>query len=494
MIESIQLKKKNEALLYVSSSDAGLLRELSEYFTFFAEGYKWMPAYKNKIWDGKVRLFNYNNRTIPYGLLNEVLHFGETRGYKIELDNSISNRFIHDPEFLNTLKLSNNGNEIKPREYQVRAFDAAIKNQRAILLSPTGSGKSLIIYSMIRFFLSEEMTQKAIIIVPTTSLVEQLYKDFKDYSEFDESFSVEDDLHRLYSGKEKTFDQSVVITTWQSAINMTPAWFLQFGCVIGDEAHLFKAKSLDTIMNRLVNADLRIGTTGTITSGNVNELSLKSHFGSIHRIITTKELMDSDTLAQLKIHCLALKYDETTRKAFGKQTYADEISFLAQHENRNRFISNLALSLNGNSLILYTLVKKHGEPLFKQIRDRAKDGRKVFFVSGSVSVDDREKIRELVEKEKNAIIVASSQTFATGINIKNLTNVIFASPTKSQVRVLQSIGRVLRKGDDLVTNLYDIADDLSWKSRKNYTLKHAVERVHIYNKEKFKYKIHEIDI
>jgi superfamily II DNA or RNA helicase len=321
-----------------------------------------------------------------------------------------------------------------------------------------------------------------------------MYKDFADYSSDDPEFDVEEDVHRIYSGKEKEFEQSVVITTWQSAIKLNQIWFQQFGCVVGDEAHTFKAKSLTTIMSRLSLADMRVGTTGTLDGGQVNELTLMGNFGPVYKVTSTQTLIDSNTLADLKIEALVLKYSDETRKAFGKKKYAEEIDFLVSHEKRNRFIANLALDQKGNSLVLYNLVKKHGEPLFKQIRDRAKD-RKVFFVSGSVNAEEREKIREITEQEKNAIIVASVGTFSTGINIKSLNNIIFASPTKSQIRVLQSIGRGLRKSNNgQGTVVYDIADDLSWKSRKNYTLNHAISRVKIYDKESFKYKIHSINI
>lgn len=493
-MSTIIIEKKNEATLYITSDDSGILMEISEFFTFYAPGYKFMPSYRNKMWDGKVRLYNRMNSTIPYGLLNEVLQFAKDRNYQVNLAPDIQNRFSYDEEFVDDLSLCGGGAPIKPRDYQKRAFEFATDNGKAILVSPTGSGKSLIIYMLIRYYLREELDKKVIIVVPTTSLVEQMYKDFADYSSDDPDFDVEEDVHKIYSGKEKTFEQSIVITTWQSAIKLPTIWFEQFGCVIGDEAHTFKAKSLTTIMTRLANAEMRIGTTGTLDGGQVNELTLIGNFGPVYKVTTTQSLIESDTLADLKIKALVLKYNDETRKGFGKQTYADEISFIAAHEQRNRFITNLALDQKGNTLVLYNLVKKHGEPLFKQIRDRA-GKRKVFFVSGSVNAEEREKIRTLTEKEDGAIIVASQGTFSTGINIKNLHNIIFASPSKSQIRVLQSIGRGLRKSENgQGTVVYDIADDISWKKRKNYTLNHAVERVKIYNKEKFDYQIYEVPL
>lgn len=495
----IHVHKQSEANIQLHCSDSGVLREISEHFTFFAEGYKFMPAFKNKMWDGKIRLFNSRNNTLPFGLLQNLSEFASSRGYELFLNEKFSE--IKTPsresvlEYVRSLKLTSRGKEIHPHDYQLEAIQYALSSSRAILVSPTGSGKSLIIYNMIRWFLHHH-DSKVLIIVPTTSLVEQLYKDFGDYSEMDDTFEGEKEVHRIYSGKEKNhFTQRVVVTTWQSAITLPAFWFCQFGMTIGDEAHLFKAKSLTTIMDRLISSCYRIGTTGTLDGSQVHEWVLTGSFGPVFRVISTKELMDSDILAQCKIQCLVMKHNEENRKAVVKLDYAQEIDFLVSHKARNNFIQNLALDQNGNTLVLYSRVEKHGIPLFKAIQEKAEKDRRVFFVSGSVEAEEREQIRELTEKEKNAIIVASLGTFSTGINIRNLHCIIFASPTKSQIKVLQSIGRGLRKSDDgRATTIYDIGDDLSWKKTKNYTLEHAIARVKIYMKEKFSYEIHEVPL
>jgi len=350
---------------------------------------------------------------------------------------------------------------------------------------------------MIRWFLDNH-DEKILIVVPTTSLVEQLYKDFDDYSTQDDGFDAAVDAHKIYSGKEKNaFSSRVVITTWQSATTLPKSWFFQYGMVVGDEAHLFKAKSLNTIMANLVNAQYRIGTTGTIDGSVCNELVLIGNFGPVHRVITTKQLMDSDTLASLKIKCLVLNHDDELKKLVCKMDYQKEIDAIVSHPGRNSFISKLALDQKGNTLVLFNLVAKHGKPLYKQIlsliNNSEEQDRKVFYVSGEVNAMDRESIRGIVENEKNAIIVASSATFSTGINIKNLHQIIFAAPTKSQIRVLQSIGRGLRKSDDgRGTVVYDISDNFSWKKKKNYTMQHAIDRIKIYDKEGFEYKVYEI--
>src|SRR5210317_48971 len=493
--------KKDEAKVILRSDDSGILMELQEYFTFFAEGYKFMPAYRNKLWDGKIRLFDSRSQSIPFGLMKRVSEFCHERGYKLVYDESMKDKNFFEKgdleEFISKSTISIGDKIIKPRDYQFDAFVHGIQNKRALLISPTGSGKSLIIYMLMRHYLNHEMDKRVLVVVPTTSLVEQMYKDFESYSYQDDSFDVHEDVHKIYSGKDKVgFDASVVITTWQSAIKLPQSWFQSYGMVIGDEAHTFKAKSLTTIMNRLVNAGFRIGTTGTIDDALSNQMTLEGNFGPVYRVTTTKDLIDSETLAQLTIQCLVLKYPDEERRMCKGLKYQDEIDHIVSHEKRNRFIVNLTCDQKGNSLVLYNLVQKHGKPLYDAFVEKLKGtDRKVFFVSGAVNAEERERIREITEKEKNAIIVASVGTFSTGINIVNLHNIMFASPTKSQIRVLQSIGRGLRKtADGQGTTIYDLADDLSWKKKKNYTLNHAIERVKIYSKEKFIYKIHEVPL
>jgi superfamily II DNA or RNA helicase len=496
----IKAFKKDESKVLLRCDDSGILMELSEYFTFYAEGYKFMPAYRNKMWDGKIRLYDSRSQTIPYGLLKRVAEFCYERGYELEVDDSLKHVVEEKDalkDFIDKLSITIKGKPINPRDYQLDAFIHAAQNSRCILISPTGSGKSLIIYMLMRYFLENDVDFRALVVVPTTSLVEQMYKDFADYSSCDDTFDVEEDVHRIYSGKEKLdFDQSVVITTWQSAIRLPQSWFQQYGFVIGDEAHTFKAKSLTTIMNRLSRAYMRIGTTGTLDGAVVNQLTLEGNFGPVYKVTSTKELIDSNTLADLNVQCLVLKYPDEEKKLCKSFKYQEEIDYIVSHEKRNRFIVNLTCDQKGNSLVLYNLVQKHGKPLYDMFVERLKGtNRKVFFVSGAVNAEERERIREITEKEKNAIIVASVGTFSTGINIINLHNIMFASPTKSQIRVLQSIGRGLRKTEDgQGTTIYDLADDLSWKRRKNYTLNHAIQRVKIYAKEKFNHKIHEVPL
>ena len=252
-----------------------------------------------------------------------------------------------------------------------------------------------------------------------------------------------------------------------------------------DEAHLFKSKSLVSIMTKLHHAKYRFGFTGTLDGTQTHKWVLEGLFGPSYKVTKTDELMKQGHLSQLDIQCLVLKHPP---QKF--DTYPDEIEYLIQHEQRNNFIKNLALDLKGNSLILYSRVETHGKVLYDLINKNKNSNRQVFFVHGGVDAQEREEVREITEKENNAIIVASYGTFSTGINIKNLHNVIFASPSKSRIRNLQSIGRVLRKGANKIKAiLYDIADDCSTNTKRNYTLNHFIERIKIYNEEKFNYEI-----
>ena len=504
MAVNIKIWKKNESIALVDC-DPGIAQGLSEYFSFFVPGYKYMKLYKRKIWDGKIRLFNVNSHELPAGLYPFVEEFCKRNNYSLLTKSSdygsLLDKDEQDPnqiyEYIKDLKLTSRGQNIEIRDYQFDAVMKALNLNRCVLLSPTGSGKSLIIYCLSQIWLKYltdgfryPKSGRVLIVVPTTSLVEQMQKDFVDYGLNEKA------VHKIYSGKDKdNIESSIVISTWQSIYKLPQEWFNQFGMVIGDECHGFKSKSLTDIMNKCTEAKYRIGTTGTLDNAQVHHLVLQGLFGKIHRVTTTKALQDNNTLAKLDINIIILKYNEEIRKSLGKVTYQDEIDWIVKNKSRNTFIRNLALDASGNTLVLFNFVEKHGKPLFDMINDKAEEDRKIFYVSGEVETSDREAIREITEKQKNAIIVASLGTFSTGINIKNLHNIIFASPSKSQIKVLQSIGRGLRKADDgRITRLYDIADDLQTKSRKNYAILHSEERIKIYNKEKFDYKIIEVPI
>jgi superfamily II DNA or RNA helicase len=476
------IAKKNEVFITIDA-EPHVYYELADQFTFEVPGAKFMPQYRSKHWDGKIRLFNIQTKEIYVGLLDKVVQFCKDHEYTYEFK---ENKYYGLP-FETNPTISEEGvkdymtaiSKYKPRDYQIDGVHGALKHNRRLLISPTASGKSLMIYSIVRYY--AERGQNILIVVPTTSLVEQMYKDFADYG-----WDVDSYCHKIYAGRERETNSQVIITTWQSIYKLPRKYFEKFSVVIGDEAHQFKSKSLISIMSKLCDAKYRFGFTGTLDGSQTHKWVLEGLFGPSYKIIRTEELMKKGHVATLDINVLLLKHPPNKF-----ETFEDEVQYIINHERRNKFIRNLALDLKGNTLILFARVEGHGEPLYEMINSNIVDvERHVFFVHGGVDTQDREKVREITEKENNAIIVASYGTFSTGINIKNLHNIIFASPSKSRIRNLQSIGRVLRKGNQKTrATLYDIADDISSNSRKNYTLNHLIERIKIYNEEKFNYDI-----
>ena len=476
----LTISKKNEVFLKIDSKEPHIFCELSDIFTFEVPGAKFMPQYRNKYWDGKIRLFNQANGEIYVGLLDKIISFCKQSDYQYEFVHSdFYGTPFEENGFISLEGVKDYMNKItryEPRQYQIQGVFDALKYNRKLLISPTASGKSLMIYTITRYMVDKG--HNILLVVPTTSLVEQMYKDFIDYG-----WNSDENCHRIYAGKEKRTDKPVTITTWQSIYKLEHSFFKKYGCVIGDEAHLFKSKSLIRIMTKLHDAKYRFGFTGTLDGTQTHKWVLEGLFGPAYKIVRTDELIEKGHLAKLNIKILLLKHES---QRF--DTYEDEVQFIIQNERRNNFIKKLTLDLKGNTLLLYSRVESHGEILFNLINSDT--NRKVFFVHGGVAAEEREEIRKITEEESDAIIVASYGTFSTGINIKKLHNVIFASPSKSRVRNLQSIGRVLRKGKNKTkATLYDIADDTTYKSQKNYTLNHLIERVKIYNEENFNYEI-----
>ena len=468
MASEITLKKTDEVFMQVQCDD-GLKRDLFDFFSFTVPNAKFMPSVRNRYWDGKVRLFSIKTNKIYIGLLPYVDEFCRERGYEINGISDIIGDKEREPDenFIKELNLP-----FAPRDYQLDAFRTAVQYGRQLLLSPTASGKSLIIYLLARYY-----NKKTVIIVPTTALVEQMAKDFADYG-YDKP------ICKIYSGKE-VFDSEITVTTWQSFSKAPKNVMQSFDVVVGDEAHLFKAQTLKGILEKMSKTAIRIGTTGTLDGSECHRLQLEGMFGPVKKVVSSKELMDEGTIAKINIDCVILRH--TKQK---KMSYQDEMDYLVGSEARNEFICNLVYSLKGNTLVLFQFVEKHGVLLHKKMFKRL--GEKLHYVYGGTDTEDREQVRELVEKAKESVILASYGTFSTGVNIKRIDNIVFASPSKSRIRNLQSIGRGLRKveGKDSM-RLFDIADDLQYK---NYTLSHLKDRINIYNEENFSYEIKQFDL
>jgi superfamily II DNA or RNA helicase len=489
-MSDVTIYKKNEVYIKLEC-EPHILYELSPYFTFSVESAKFMPQYRGRGWNGEIRLLSTATGEIYAGLLDKVIAKIKNHGYTYEFKN---NKYYDLPFEVNE-EITEEGVKgymkhictLNPYDYQINAVYECLRYNRKTIVSATSSGKSYMIYALVRYYVTKK--KRVLVVFPTTSLIHQMHKDWIEYG-----WDAEKYCHMIYSGQEKNTELEVTLSTWQGIHKLDKSFFENYDCVIVDECHGCKSKSLIDIMKKSHNAKYRFGFTGTLSNGSkdsqTHEWVISGLFGPSYKAVGTKELIDKGRASKLDIKCLVLKHNS---QKFN--TYEDEIQFIINNEQRNNFIKKLALDLKGNTLVLFARVETHGLPLYESINSGSDSNRKIFFVHGGVDVQEREQVREITERENNAIIVASYGVFSTGISIKNLHNVIFASPSKSRIRNLQSIGRVLRKGNnkDRAT-LYDIADDSTYNSRKNYTLNHFIERIKIYNEEEFNYDITTLDL
>ena len=494
-MNEIKITKLNEVFLHFECSDMGIEQELIEFFSYYVPNYQFMPKFKARLWDGKIKLAHPVRKTLYVGLLQYLIEFAKNSKYIIKYINEMEEQKVDLLTDLNNyaqnLIICARNRRISLHDYQLDAINHALMSKRCILQSPTASGKSAIIYVISRYLMEHDL--KCLVIVPNTSLVEQFYSDFEDYSSAN-GWSTQENCQKIYSGFPKEIKSNLVFSTWQSIYKLPAAWFRQFNCIIGDEAHQFTGQSLTSIMEKLTGIEYRIGTTGSLSDSKVHTLVLEGLFGPVNKVVTTSELQESGKLSKLEISSIVLQYTDEERKLMKGKDYAEEINFIIGHTKRNKFITNLACKSTGTTLVLFQMVKKHGKILYDLISSRA-NGRSVYFIYGSTPTEERERIRQAVEKEENAIIVASYGCYSTGINIPSIENIIFASPFLSKIRNLQSIGRGLRLSNGKThCKLYDITDDLRWKTHKNHTLKHGAERYKLYIEEKFPVKIIEVKI
>ena len=493
-------KKINETYIQLASDEYAILKELNEYFSFFVESAKYSQAYRNHVWDGKIRLVNLKTMTTLAGLIPAITKFCVDRNYQIIDQTESYKKFVPDNtdnfnDFIESLSLP-----FEPRDYQVSTAKYAIQAGRGLLLSSTGSGKSLIIYLIMRWMLNHD--RRMVIIVPSTSLVEQMHNDFKNYASKDDSFNVDDCVHKLYA-KIKTTDpyqDQCIITTWQSIKNYDNALFETWDCVLVDEAHACKSQELSKILTGSTNAKFRYGLTGTLTGMVCHEYQITGLLGSAYQATTTKNLQERGYLSDCTIYMVDLKYPAEEAKQLWKETkelkktYFDEVDFVNHHVKRQLFLRNLVCSLKGTTLILFRF-REHGQWLYELIKQKVGDSRPVYHIDGKVDAQKREAIRQqLKDPNSNAILVFSVATSATGIDIKSIQNLIL-SPSKSKVQTLQSIGRSLRLCDGKKgARIFDIVDDLRTGKRRNFLYNLAQKRLEFYTNESLNVEFKQVQL
>lgn len=467
----------------IDAPDA-VLRELSDYFTFETPGAQYMRRKSQyRKWDGRIRLFKLKTRTLYRGLTARIEEFCEQRNYActnhVPAPEALFEGAALD-EWLQSMQLP-----LSVRDYQYAALRNMLDNERAIILSSTGSGKSYIIY-----LITQLLNVRTLLVVPTVGLVSQMAQDFKEYG-FDPR-----NFHTIKAGSAKDDESaSLYISTWQSIYQQPSEYFQQFDCIIVDEVHQAKAKSLSHLLEQATTTKYRFGFTGTLDDTEAHQLILEGLFGSVTRVATTKDLIKQKHLTPLRVRGVVLHYPDAVRKQLRGIAYPDEVDYIISDRARLSFVAQLAASLSGNVLVLFNFVEKHGEPLYERIRDVAKS-KDVHFIAGRVDGDEREGIRQqLIHTDDHQVLVGSYGTFSTGQNVPNLRHIVFASPSKSKIRVLQSIGRGLRlHASKNVVTLWDLWDDLRHGKHVNYAMRHAEQRVEYYTKEQFPIVMSEISL
>jgi superfamily II DNA or RNA helicase len=500
----IEIEKINEVKLkiYCSKSQA---RELRDYLSCYIPNRWFYPKVRAGIWSGKIYFFDARTYTLPTGLLPNFHSFCIEKGYdyKFRFDKSelFENIKKEDIEKFSAKLLekayTSEGEKIDLRDYQLEAIHKSIRNKRGVLESATASGKSLILYVFVRLLLAHNPDRKFILVVPTINLVSQMYSDFKSYGWED----LDQYVTRMCTGYKPDFDKSILITTWQSIYKKRQSFFEKFNVLLIDECHLAKSYSIKSISEKCINADFRIGTTGTLPTEESDRYNIFGYLGNLIYRVMYNKLIDDGILSKIKIVNLILKYPEKMVIKNKNRGYPEEKETVHTYAKRNDIIRMIFDNMNDgdNTLILCENIK-HLEDIHEYLNDMLPEKYLIENIHGKIKAKEREIIRLAMEKEKNMVLIGSYGTMSTGVNIKKIHNIIFASSYKSKIKVLQSIGRGLRTHKSKKTLiLYDLIDDLTWVKRTgrlgcNHIYKHYLDRIKYYKEQRFKCYTKEINL
>ena len=476
---------------FLVECDIGTHLELKEHVSCYATNYKFHPKFKARIWNGKISFYDIRTHMYPIGLLPQVYECAAKFGYKVKLNFDVSHlsHKISDDELEDfSFKIFKEGFEL--RDYQFNAVKSALTNKRGVCLSATASGKSAMIYTIFRYLIGPLNKKKTMLIVPNTSLVEQMFSDFIDYGWTE----INKYVTKLYAGRKPDFSKPILITTWQSIYKQPESFFKDFDAVIVDECQNAKAMSISSVMKKCKKSDYRLGFTGTLPTERADEMNIKSSLGPVIFELKSKELIDRGVLSMIYIANVLLKYSSEVIATQKGRSYPEEVRFIESYMNRNKSFDFIFKHIKDkqNTLILCNHID-HLIHIEYYIRENFDKKYVIYKIHGEIDTAEREKIRKLMEIGENVILLASYGTMSAGVNIKRIHNVVFASSSKSKIRVLQSIGRGLRKHDSKeYVVLWDLVDSLSYINKNgrevfNYSMQHWHERLNFYTDQGFKY-------
>lgn len=499
---AIIIYKANPVYLQIKSSDNATINRIHKHFEAHVEGAEFSPKFKMGIWNGKISYFNKQNNSLPAGLWQELVDFCTQEGIAYSFGNftldDICNKKIEAQMLQQYSQMLSKETVYDIRDYQLAALHRILMFSQGIVEAATGAGKSFIIYNAMRFNQFFGRSKKAILIVPTVTLVEQMYSDFKEYGWAD----IDDHVYTLHGGtpekiKKKingSFDKSILITTWQSVYKKRERFFSQFDSLLVDEVHLAKATSIQSISRKTYNANIRIGFTGTMPDKKKSlsdYYTITGYVGPVLYKVTAKQLIDAGVLADINIKSMICRYPDKFAAKNRSRSFEGETKALETYAPRNEVLDYIVNDNPQNTLVLV----KHRDHLAEvkaYLIEKFGETHQIEEIHGGVKAKNREKIRNEMDTSTNYILIGTYATMSTGVNIKNIHNVIFAASYKSKYKVLQSIGRGLRKSDAKTeVIIWDIVDDLSViqgtgrRVLKNYVYKHYEERVLMYEDQGF---------
>ena len=506
----INITKENESYLRVIGLSEHEHSRLAEDLAFYVPGYKFDSRFRSGQWDGKIRLLKKNSTLLYLGLLDTLKSLLQ----KYSIPFTTSDQFCdigysedRISSALKYLKLPEHIEEVF--KHQIDFMKIALSTKKCIVVSPTGSGKSLCLYIYAKYLIENflDADSKILLVVPSTSLVCQMQTDFESYDTYYNT--IKDKIHPIIGGLEKDDPtKQIYISTWQSIYDLPKEYFQKFKVLIVDEVHRAKAKSIVSITEKCTKSEWRLGCTGTTSGYKTHDIVLIGVIGKIHRVVKTSELIEQKILAPIKIFNFIFKYPLDAKLLCRNLDYQKEKKWIISNKKRNLIIIEIISNLKQNTIVMFDFIE-HGKFLFEELSKKLLGKKKILYVDGSTKVEEREWIRGEMERDDSHILVASASIYSTGINIKRIHNIVLTSGGKSKIRILQSIGRGLRthaSKDRL--NIIDIVDDLQISredanefrlqsgigvsTRQNFMLYHFKQRLGYYTDEGFDYANKEV--
>lgn len=478
----VLVHKLDEVYLFIECNK-DIAAQLNDYFTFEEPGSQFKTNFRPG-WDGYTRLFSKRTHKIGIGLLWYVLKFCTEYNYSFAIDPELKKVGVLDnvelDNYISELDLVDGKcRPIEPYWYQRKILDYTEVHNRGTFTAATSAGKSLAIYLMTRRALHKNPNNKVLILCPGVGLVHQMVNDFKDYSQKN-GWDVDAHTHVIYSGQDKASNKSVIVSTWQSIYKLPKEDFKDYTHLICDEVHGAEGASIQAISKKMVNASHRYGLTGTLKDAKAHTLTIQSAFGKVVPIVKTWQLQEGGQAAQLFIKQIGFRYKDSP----GQMDFMDEKDWLSKCDVRNNTLAAFANSLKGNTLLFFER-RVQGDAMYEYLKEHS--NKDVFIINGDVKGDVRNDIKHYMNKYDDCIVVASYGTTSTGWSVNNIHNIIFGAPSKSIIRVLQSVGRGLRLNDNKeYCTLYDIFD--IFEGFDSFSFKHAIERTKIYRQERFNIK------